>query len=193
MCRACVFAVAVAVCGALSAVPGAAAGAQKWYEKAVKKVDAKFTPAEAKPGETVTFALTVELNEGYYTYPTAQADPGAAGMVNVFKFPKPGAVVFVGAVSDGKVQTKEEPALNIKELRYIPGTATYTHKAVVSPKAAPGPVTVKLTEFSLSVCDKSNCFPPKKVPVEVVLKVLDAPAVPVEKAFAAEVQKALEK
>lgn len=190
MCRACVVAFAVVIAGALSAVPGTA-GAQKWYEKAVKKVEAKFAPAEAKPGETVTFTLTVELNEGYYTYPTAQTDPGAAGMVNVLKVPKPGAVVFVGAVSDGKVQTKAEPELGIKELRYQPGTATYTHKVVVSPKAAPGTTTVKLTEFALSVCDKSNCFPPKKVPVEAVLKVLDAPAVPVEKAFAEEVKKAL--
>jgi hypothetical protein len=190
MCRACVVAFAVAVASALSAVPGTA-GAQKWYEKAVKKLDAKFTPAEAKPGETVTFALTIELNDGYYTYPTAQTDPAAAGMVNVFKAPKPGAVVFVGAVSEGKVQTKAEPELGIKELRYLPGTATYTHKVVVSPTAAPGATTVKLTEFALSVCDKSNCFPPKKVPVEAVLKVLDAPAVPVERAFADEVKKAL--
>lgn len=190
MCRACVVAFAVVVALALSAVPGTA-GAQKWYEKAVKKVEAKFTPAEAKPGETVTFTLTVELNEGYYTYPLAQTDPAAVGMVNTLKFPKPGAVVFVGAVSHGNVQTKAEPELGIKELRYQPGTATYTHKAVVSPKAAPGATTVKLTEFSLSVCDKSNCFPPKKVPVEAALKVLDAPAVPVEKAFAEEVKKAL--
>ncbi len=184
-------ATAASVAVVLAAAPTSAANQKDWYEKAVKKVEAKFAPAEAKPGETVTFTLTVELNEGYYTYPTAQVDPGAAGMVNVLKFPKADAVVFVGAVSDGKVQTKEEPALGIKELRYQPGTATYTHKAVVSPKAAPGAATVKLTEFSLSVCDKNNCFPPKKVPVEAVLKVLDAPAVPVEKAFAEEVKKAL--
>ena len=36
----------------------------------------------------------------------------------------------------------------------------------MSPKAAAGPATVKLTKFSLSVCDKDNCFPPKNVPVE---------------------------
>jgi len=137
MCRACVVAFAIVVVAALSAVPGTAA-AQKWYEKAVKKVEAKFAPAEAKPGETVTFTLTVELNDGYYTYPTAQTDPGAAGMVNVLKFPKPGPVVFVGAVSDGKVQTKAEPDLGIKELRYQPGTATYTRKVVVSREGRAG-------------------------------------------------------
>ena len=70
---------------------------------------------------------------------------------------------------------------------------TYTRKAVVSPKAAAGPTAVKLSSFKVSVCDKDNCFPPKAVPVEATLKVLDGPAVEVEKAYADEVKKALEK
>lgn len=191
MTRPCVVLCAVAAAACLAAAPGTA-GAQKWYEKAVKRVEAKFVPAEAKPGQTVTFELTVELNEGYYTYPTKQPDPLAAGMANALKFPKPGAVVFVGAVEDPKgTKAKEEPALGIKELRYVTGTGTFARKAVVSPSAAPGAVTVKLTEFALNVCDASNCYPAKKVPVEAVLKVLGGPAVPVEKAFADEVAKAL--
>ncbi|MBM3982145.1 MAG: hypothetical protein FJ304_18155 [Planctomycetes bacterium] len=189
MMRAFVAVVALAVVVAL--VPGTAR-AQKWYEKAVKKVEGKFTPAAAKPGETVTFTLTVELNDGYHTYPTVQPDPQAAGNTNVIKFPAPGAVVFVGDTIDPKgFLTKEEPDLGIKELRYNVGVVTYTRKAVVSPKAAPGVAAVKLANFSLSVCDKTNCFPAKAVPVEAALKVLDAPAVEVEKAYAAEVMKAL--
>ena len=53
--------------------------------------------------------------------------------------------------------------------------------------------TVKLAKFGLSVCDKDNCFPPKNVPVEAKLKVLDGPAVEVEKMYAEEVKKALDK
>ena len=60
-----------------------------------------------------------------------------------------------------------------------------------SPKAPAGPATVKLATFSLSVCDKNNCFPSKNVPVEASLKVLDGPPVEVEKAYADEVAKAL--
>lgn len=41
------------------------------------------------------------------------------------------------------------------------------------------------------MCDKTNCFPAKAVPVEAALKVLDGPPVAVEKAFADEVAKAL--
>lgn len=187
--RALVFVVSVAA--ALAVAPGSAS-AQKWYEKAVKKVEGKFTPAEAKPGQTVTFTLTVELNEGYHTYPLVQPDPKADAMVNVLKLPAADKLIFVGKPEDPKdFATKEESDLGIKELRYCPGTAVYTCKAVVSPKAAAGATAVKLTTFSLSVCDKNNCFPAKNVPVEAAFKVLDGPAVAVEKAYAAEVAKAL--
>jgi hypothetical protein len=172
--------------------PAAAQGKSDWYAKAVKKVEAKFEPAEAKPGQTVTFKLTVDLTDGYYTYPTVQSDKAAASMTNQLKFPDPGTVVFVGAVSDPPIyDVKSEPDLNIKEYRVNPGTAVYSRKAVVSPKAAAGPTTVKMAAFRLQVCDKNNCFPPKAVPAEATLKVLPGPAVPVEAAYAAEVAKAV--
>ena len=191
MTRVCAVMFATAVAALLATMPGTA-NAQKWYEKAVKKVEGKFTPAEAKPGQTVTFTLTVELNEGYHTYPTAQPDKKAETMVNVLKFPEPGAVIFVGETQDPKdYEKKEEPDIGIKELRYNTGVVVYSRKAVVSPKASSGATTIKLDTFSLSVCDKNNCFPPKKVPVEASLKVLDGPPVPVEKAYAEEVMKAL--
>jgi hypothetical protein len=179
----------------LTLVVALPAAAQKdWYEKAVKKVEAKFDPAEAKPGQTVTLKLTVELNDGYHTYPVAQPDPGASSMTNILKFPAAGTLIFVGGTADPKdYETKEEPLLGIKELRTMSGSVTWTRKAVVSPKAAAGEATAKLESFKLLVCDKSNCFPPKTVPVEAKLKVLDGPPAEVEKAFAEEVKKALSK
>lgn len=190
MLRVCTVVFATAAAALLAAAPGTAA--PKWFEKAVKKIEGKFTPAEAKPGATVTFTLTVELHDGYHTYPTVQPDRLAAGMVNVLKFPAPGTVIFVGSTEDPKdFVTKEEPELGIKEIRMNVGKVVYTRKAVVSPKASAGATTVKLASFGLNVCDKLNCFPSETVPVEAAFKVLDGPAVPVEKAFEAEVAKAL--
>jgi hypothetical protein len=184
---------AACVAVALAAAPASRAAGQKWYEKAVKKVSAEITPAEAKPGQTVTFALTVELNEDYHTYPTKQVDKMAEGMVNTIKFPPAGNLIFVGELVEPKdPKIKADLEIGIMELRYYEGKLTYTRKAVVSPKAAAGPATVKLASFKLSVCDKNNCFPPKTVPVEATMKVLDGPAVEVEKEFAEEVRKALE-
>ena len=177
---------------ASQAIPTSAAAGQKWYENAVKKVEGSFAPTEAKPGQTVTFSLTVELNEGYYTYPVLQTDKGAEGMINHIKFPGPGNVIFVGETQDPKnVKAKAEPLLRIAELRYCEGVVVYTRKAVVSPKAASGPTTAKLESFKLSVCNKDNCYPPKTVPVEATLKILPGPAVAVEKDYAEEVKKAL--
>lgn len=191
MVRVCVLVLGVAVAVALAGVP-VSANAQKAFDKAVKKVEGKFTPAEAKPGQTVTFTLTVELNDGYYTYPTVQPDKQAAGMTNFIKFPAADKVIFVGKTEDPKdFSTKEELDLGIKELRYCTGTVVYTRKAVVSPKAPAGATSVKLSTFSLSVCDKNNCFPAKNVAVEAAFKVLDGPAVAVEKAYADEVAKAV--
>jgi plastocyanin len=187
--------IALVAAVAIAAQPDTPAAARQktdWFAKAVKRVEAKFEPAEAKPGQTVTFKLTIDLNDGYYTYPTAQAEKAAASFTNQLKFPEPGSVVFVGAITDPPIyDIKSEPDLDIKEYRVNPGTAVYTRKAVVSPKATPGATAVKLTAFRLQVCDKNLCYPPRPVPVEATLKVLDGPAVPVEAAFAAEVAKAV--
>ena len=159
----------------------------------MKKIEGGFSPAEAKPGQTVTFSITVELNDGYHTYPTVQKDKGAESFVNNFKFVASDKVIFVGHLQDPiDVKTKFEKDLKC-DVQYCTGRVVYTHKAVVSPKAAAGVVTVKLPTFDLNVCDDENCFPPpKKLPViEATLKVLEGPAVPVEKDFAGEVKKAL--
>lgn len=158
----------------------------------VKAVEAKFEPAEAKPGQTVTLKLTVTLEDGYYTYPLVQTDKAAAGMVNKLDFPKPGAVVFVGEPLDpAGAKTKAEPVLGIESMLYYTGTVTFERTAVVSPTAKAGEVAVELPKFLLSVCDKDNCFPPKTLKPEAKLKVLDGPAVAVDKKYAEEVEKAL--
>jgi hypothetical protein len=162
------------------------------FDKAVKKVEVRFEPAEAKPGQTVTLKITLTLADGYYTYPTFQPDKQAAGMVNKLQVPAPGSVIFVGEPFDPKgYKSKSEPLIGIEDLRYYVGTVTFEHPAVVSPKAAPGAVEVKIPGFLVSVCDKDNCFPPKKLTPQVTLKVLDGPAVPVQKAYQDEVTKAL--
>lgn len=183
---------AFALAAGFLAGPPADARQKGWYEKAVKKLEAKFEPAEAKPGQTVTFTLTIDLNDGFHTYPTVQPDRMAANMVNILKFPEPGPVVFVGKVADPKdFDVTSEPELGIKEIRLYEGKVVFSRKAVVSPKAGTGTATVKLTSFKLLVCNDKTCFPPKTVPVEAAFKVLDGPAVPVEPPYAEEVAKAL--
>ncbi len=160
--------------------------------KGVQKVEVGFEPAEARPGQVVTFKLTVTLAEGYHTYPLLQADKQAAEMVNKIDFPEAGPIVFVGeAVNPPAPESKAEPLLGIKSLNYYSGKVVYERKAVVSPKANAGAINVAIPKFVLSVCDKDSCFPPKTLAPEAAFKVLDGPAVVVDPKYVAEVQKAL--
>ena len=162
-----------------------------WWDKAVKKVEATFDPAEAKPGQTVTLKLTVELHDGYYTYPTRQEDKHAEAMINRLVFPEAGALVFVDETVDPlDYLTKAEPLLGIRDLRYYPKKVVYERKAVVRPTQKPGEVSVKVKEFGLTICDANNCYPARKLTPAATLKVLDGPAVPVEAKYADEVRKA---
>lgn len=194
-----VLSVAATLLVALPALSSASVAAhsamtQKWFEKAVSRVEASFTPDRARPGQTVLWTLTLHLQEGYYTYPTKQSDPAAAGMVNEIHFPESGPVIFVGSLQDPKnIQTRSEPVLGIQMLRYCSGTVVYSRPAVVDPRVRPGTVAVQVPKVRLNICDKSNCFPPKELSVEAKLTVLDGPAVPVETTYAEEVRRVLEK
>ena len=166
----------------------------KGFDKAVKSVTATFEPAQAKPGQTVTLKLTVELADGYHTYPLKQGEKPAASMVNKLTFPEAGAVVFVGETLDPpNPELKAEPVLGITAMAVHHGTVVYTRKAVVSPSAKAGKVTVTIPRFSVQVCDKDNCFPPKSLKPEAELTVQDGPAVAVDAKYADEVKKATSK
>ncbi len=172
------------------AAPATAAAPDDWYAKAVQGVTAAVEPAEAKPGQTVTVRVTVDLADGYHTYPTAQPEKTAAGMVNKLLFPTAGPLVFVGPTADPTdAVVKAEPELGIKALRTHVGRVTYARKAVVSPTAAAGPASATVG-VRLNVCDANNCFPPKTAEVAAKLAVLPGPAVDIDPAFRDEVGKA---
>ena len=144
-------------------------------------------------GQTVTLKVKVELADGYHTYPVVQPAEEAKYSANKITFPTDGPVVYVGDTVDPvspKSKMVDDPVAKEKyEVLYYPGGGTWIRKAVVLPTARAGPVTSKV-KVKLLVCDADNCFPPKTVEVEAALKVLDGPAVAVEKKYQAEVEKA---
>ncbi len=171
------------------------AGAQTAKE-AVKKVEATFEPATAKPGETVTLKIKVELAEGYHTYPVVQPSEEARFSANKLTFPTDGPLVFVGEtvdpVSPKSKTITDTVSKDTYELHYYPGGGTWVRKAVVLPTAKAGPATSKI-KLRLLVCDADNCFPPKAIDLEATIKVSDSPAVEVEKRYRAEVERAVKK
>lgn len=160
--------------------------------KGVEKVEASIVPADAAPGQLVTYRVTVTLAAGFHTYPLLQPDKAADGMVNTLVYPEPASLIFVGeANSPTQTDVKAEPLLGIKALHTLHGTVVYERSAIVHPKAKAGASTIALPKFVLSVCDKDACYPPKTLMPEASLKVTDSPAVAIDKKYAAEVEKLL--
>lgn len=146
------------------------------YEQVVKKLEARFESAEAKPGQTVTLKIDFQLAKGWATYPTKQPEETAKLMANRIIFPKDSSIRFTG-----KVKEPENPAIcdealiDIKKLHYYPGGGTWECEAIVSPDAEPGPLKATVG-FRVLVYNKDNCmFAPRRFNLEASLKVTDDP------------------
>ena len=123
-------------------------------------VTVEVVPAKAKWGETVNVKLTLVPKPAAkaYTYPAFPADPTQLS-TNTVVLPPPGDLIFIGGVSDPKVQWKEKPrADSVAVDQYTEGPLTWEFKAVVSPKSMAGPKSVPFIGVSLQVCDARNCF-----------------------------------
>ncbi len=188
----------VLIClGVIAFVPADAhAQRARSFEQTLKRYDIRFEPAEARPGETVTLKITLEPVDGFFTYPVVQPDARAKGQVNRIAFPAPGPVIFVGPFGDpAGAKSKVEPILDNANKLYYVGPTTWERKAVVSPNAQPGLVTVALKspaglETKFQVCDEEGCFNSRGT-VTAKLTVLSGPAVPVDSKYKDEVEKAL--
>ncbi|HXG12885.1 MAG TPA: cytochrome c biogenesis protein CcdA [Gemmataceae bacterium] len=150
------------------------------FQEAVPRIEAAFEPSTARRGQTIQWKLTVDLAPGWHTYTALQVDDNARSQAARFKFPAPGAVVFVGELTEPPFQTKAEPEANIKEIRYLEHSPlVWERPAVVSSTAPPGPTVVKVG-VRLVVCNESGCLPPQDLEFDIPLTISDEPPVPVE-------------
>jgi thiol:disulfide interchange protein DsbD len=162
----------------LIAVPASAqfSGRRPSVDEVITKTESSIQPATVKPGDTVTWRFTVEIIDGWHTYPTKQVDPNADSYVTKFKFPEGGDLEFTGPIVEPPdVKTMPDPALQIKELRYYENSATWERKLTVKRTAKPGPHKVEVP-VNLTVCDKDGCLP-KKVVASVTLTVVGTGAI----------------
>lgn len=137
------------------------------FNDIVKKLDATIEPAKVKPGDTVTWKLTIDLLEGWHTYPTVQPDPNQSTFVTKITFPKIDGLSFTGDVKEPKPIIKKDPDGDIAMLE---GVVTFERKITISRDAKPGKVKVQVP-VKLQVCSKDTCLPPKTVTVTVELMV----------------------
>ena len=131
----------------------------------VAEVTSEIVPAAAKPGQAVTFRLTIIPKPGCWTYPANP--PVAQDSVNNIVLPATGDLIFAANIVDPDgwqlKPNAENPALKD---RYYPVPATWELKATVNPAATSGEKTVTLKGTRLQACNESNCFPnePQQTP-----------------------------
>ena len=160
------------------------------FENAVQSIQGSIEPAEARPGQTVTYKVTVRLNPEWYTYPTEQLDGDFKQSRTTLKLPASSDLIFVERLTDPPdFKTKMSSS---GSYLYYPGGVTWEVKAVVSPNAAPGEKRVPLKAFTIVVCNEvtENCLAPTTVPVEASFKVT-GPKMVVEPKYLAAVNDAL--
>jgi thiol:disulfide interchange protein len=166
----------VVIAFSAAAAPAQFGGGPRTFEAVVQRVEATVEPAMAKPGETVTWKLTVEIAPGWHTYPTVQPDANASSYVNKITPPKAGPLKFVGPVTEPANSIKKPlPGEDIKELRTYEGTVVWEQKAVVAADARSGEAAVDVT-VTIIACDESGCLPPNKVPTKANLTVVGGAA-----------------
>src|SRR5262249_30695405 len=68
--------------------PAHAEGKLSW-NTAVESVRGEIVPADARPGQTVTYKLIIKLAPGHHTYPTEQTDPKSTSK-NTIELPQTG-------------------------------------------------------------------------------------------------------
>jgi thiol:disulfide interchange protein DsbD len=133
-------------------------------EDVLYKKEVTFEPSEAKPGDTVTWRLSLDIAPHWHTYPTHQADPNAKSLITKFEWPKNTPLVPQGRLNEPtESKAKPDPALEIKEYRYFEGNVTFSQSFQVAKDAATAELrfTPKIT---LTVCDDNSCLPVKFEP-----------------------------
>jgi thiol:disulfide interchange protein DsbD len=117
------------------------------------KAEASFEPKEARPGDMVTWKLTMNTAPGWHTYPTRQVDPRAASTINELKWENEGGLRRIGALQEPSGKPELDPVLGFKIVKHK-GQVVWTQRFQVPPDAKPGQTTVT-ARLKAQVCQAS--------------------------------------
>ena len=149
---------------------------ERLKSKAVK-LKASVEPAEAKPGETVTYKVTASLDPGYHIYDYAKEQPDQGPSVTQFDFFDTAGLTLAGDwTSDHAPEVKPDPAFDNMPIAFFENAVTWSIPLKVPAGAPAGKRTLRC-QMGFMVCDAHSCSPPGQWTLpDVVLTVAEGAA-----------------
>jgi thiol:disulfide interchange protein len=120
------------------------------------------SPKNAKPGDTVTYSVTVKIKAPWHIYAYEKTPPEKGPKSTDFDFFDMADLEPVGewTPSDPPIQ-KAEPAFDNMVLKFYEDTVTWSHKLNVPANAAPGTTTLR-NQVYFQICDPKSCKSPTR-------------------------------
>ncbi len=137
--------------------PKAKDGPEKLKPKAVA-LSASVAPAEARPGETVTYSVTAKLEPGWHIYDYAREAPAEGPPGTQFDlFDTAGLTVAGDWKSSTAPQVKQDEGFGTL-VSSFEGVATWSVPLKVPAGVAPGKRSPR-SQITFQVCDAKSCLP----------------------------------
>ena len=125
--------------------------------------NAKVEPAEAAPGDSVTYTVTAKIDEPWHIYNHADPIPeGIAAVPTQFDlFGLGGLTPSEGGWTASREPEKAEEQSGVLAFEYFNGTVSWSRELKVPDDAGPGEVDV-IAQIYFQICNDTTCKPPTR-------------------------------
>ncbi len=151
-----------------------APGAQRFGSASKVEWTARFDPAEARAGDSITLRLRAQIEEGWHLYATELKIRGPVATRLEPKLPEGWALAGAWKSSVEPVEKFDKGFNGIAH--YFPGEVEFSAPVVVG-AGAPGEMAVEGTAF-FQVCTDEMCLPPSRVTWTAPLRLLEGGSAP---------------
>jgi len=146
-----------------------------FFKPSQARLSTNVTPAQATPGSTVNFEITMELDEGWHAYGLNNSDEADGPFTALDLFDTGGLTVVGNWTADPQPETKPDP--QFPDLPFVAtheGRVTWRIPLTIPADAPPGKRTLKVQAY-YQLCDANQCTRPGRwTAPEAVLTVLPA-------------------
>lgn len=130
------------------------------------KLTASVSPADAKPGDTVTYTVTADVAEPWHIYAYAPKRVGEGPEPTQFDFFDRGGLKLDGEWTPDRDPEKKKESVfaGLEFVEFYEGKVSWSVPLKVPANAKPGKINLR-SQIHFQICDPKSCKPPAKVTV----------------------------